>query len=625
LQQPNLRQRKYIWYQSPVMKKILFLFLLVAGYSAIAQNVGIGGVPHTNAALEVRSANKGLLMPRLTAAARQGMIGVPAGMMVYDIDAAAFMYHDGNKWRPIADPNPDSTLVDYDSGTPEVTANMTIFTTTTAKSGILYDNGGPAGPYTNNLAQDYLVYLGAGPLATNDSTIMFKIVVEEMNLESPHDTLLIYTDTRYPVKFTGTTVRTFYLPAVGALRFNFQTNASVTQAGFKIRWSQVMARNTEISPRFGWYYDVMARAVRGGTRASEDQWDTEALGLYSFGWGHGAQGNGFNSFAAGWNVLANGDHSVAMGEGNKAIGGNSVALGLNSTAAGFYSFASGQNSRTEGEGAFATGLSSDAIGMQSFAAGSDARASGRNSVAMGTGVVSKGYATAFGRYNDTLTGASNIGWVDTDPLFMIGNGTGHNSRNNAMMITKEGNTSIGGRIPVTKLHIEGGTDASLSNNSGYMVIGDVNGSNVVFDNNEIIARNNGASSTLFLQNDGGGFEVGGTAAKPGGGSWAATSDARLKQDVRPYTEGLLQLMRINPVYYRYNKQSGYDTQKEYVGVLAQDLQKVAPYMVNTFKQNNQEYLSVDNTAMMYMLINAVKEQQAQIEALTKKLEAVLAR
>jgi hypothetical protein len=126
-------------------------------------------------------------------------------------------------------------------------------------------------------------------------------------------------------------------------------------------------------------------------------------------------------------------------------------------------------------------------------------------------------------------------------------------------------------------------------------------------------------STLFLQNNGGAFEVGGTAAKPGGGSWSATSDARLKQNVRPYTDGLLQLLRINPVFYRYNKESGYDTQKEYIGVLAQDLQKVAPYMVNTFNRNNQEYLSVDNTAMMYMLINAVKEQQEQIEALKKRL------
>ncbi|HEX2629396.1 MAG TPA: hypothetical protein VHM26_10295, partial [Chitinophagaceae bacterium] len=392
------------------MKKLILSFLLFAGYNVVAQNVGIGiTVPHNTAALEIRSTSKGFLMPRLTAAARQAMFGTPAGMMVYDTDAAAFMYHDGNKWRPISDANPDSTLVDYDTGTPEVTANMTAFTTTTAKSGILYDNGGPAGNHTNNAFNEYFVYLGAGPLATNDSTLMYKIVVEEMNLESPHDTLLIYVDSDHPVKFTGTTVRTFYLPAIGALRFNFQSNASVTQAGFKIRWSQVMARNTEASPRFGWYYDVMARAVRGGMRASDNAWDTEDLGLYSFGWGYDAQASGFNSFAAGWNATASKDHAVAMGEGNKATGTNSVALGLNCTASGFYGFAVGQQARAEGEGSFATGLSNEADGMQSFVAGQASRASGRAAVAMGTGVVARGYTTVFGRYNDTLTGTSNSG------------------------------------------------------------------------------------------------------------------------------------------------------------------------------------------------------------------------
>jgi hypothetical protein len=601
------------------MNKLILFLLLLAAYGTTAQTVGIGtSSPHSTSALEVRSTNKGVLMPRLTSTARQAMFGVPAGMMVFDTDASAFFYHDGNKWRPFSDRNLDSTLFDYDLGSPEETANMTLFTTTTARSGILYDNGGPAGNYTNNAAHEYLVYLGPGPLALNDSTVMFKIVVEEMNLESPHDTLLIYTDTRYPVKFTGTTLRTFYLPAAGALRFKFQSNASVTQAGFKIRWSQVMARNTEISPRFGWYYDVMARAVRGGTRASDDQWDTEDLGLYSFGWGHGAQANGLNSFAAGWNVTASGDHSVAMGEGSSANGSNSAAFGLNTTANGFYSFAVGQHTRTGGEGSFAAGLSTEALGLQSFAAGNDTRATGQSSFAMGSGIVSRAYVAAFGRYNDTISASG--GWVDTDPLFMLGNGSGNAARSNALLVTKEGNVTIGGRIPVTRLQIEGGSDASLTNNSGYMVIGDINGTNIVFDNNEIIARNNGAASTLFLQNTGGAFEVGGTAAKPGGGSWSATSDARLKEQVRPYDEGLSQLLRINPVYFHYNKESGYDNSKEYIGVLAQDLQQVAPYMVNTINRNNKEYLSVDNSAMMYMLINAVKEQQEQIEALKKKLD-----
>ena len=61
----------------------------------------------------------------------------------------------------------------------------------------------------------------------------------------------------------------------------------------------------------------------------------------------------------------------------------------------------------------------------------------------------------------------------------------------------------------------------------------------------------------------------------------------------------------------------------YVGVLAQELKEVSPYMVDEFSFNRQDasaekYLSVDNGAMTYMLINSVKEQQQQIEELKKQ-------
>ncbi len=53
-----------------------------------------------------------------------------------------------------------------------------------------------------------------------------------------------------------------------------------------------------------------------------------------------------------------------------------------------------------------------------------------------------------------------------------------------------------------KVHLENGDDASLSS-KGFLTIGTLTSSNIVIDNNEIIARNNGATSTLYLNNDGG--------------------------------------------------------------------------------------------------------------------------
>jgi hypothetical protein len=110
------------------------------------------------------------------------------------------------------------------------------------------------------------------------------------------------------------------------------------------------------------------------------------------------------------------------------------------------------------------------------------------------------------------------------------------------------------------------------------------------------------------------FDATGAAFKPGGGAWATLSDRRVKHDIQPYAKGLDLVMAVRPVTYQYNGLGGTaDIGTVYTGVIAQELQAVAPEMV----QPRGEYLSVDPSAFTYALINAVQQQQAQIEALTK--------
>jgi hypothetical protein len=45
-------------------------------------------------------------------------------------------------------------------------------------------------------------------------------------------------------------------------------------------------------------------------------------------------------------------------------------------------------------------------------------------------------------------------------------------------------------------------------------------------------------------------------------------------------------------------------------------------MVSEFKLDKEKYLQVDNSAMTYMLINAVKEQQAMIATLRTELDVL---
>jgi hypothetical protein len=69
-----------------------------------------------------------------------------------------------------------------------------------------------------------------------------------------------------------------------------------------------------------------------------------------------------------------------------------------------------------------------------------------------------------------------------------------------------GKVGIGTTDPKVKLQIEGGKDAELGS-GGFIVIGSEAGCNVAIDNNEIMARNNGEKSPLFLQAEGGDLHI----------------------------------------------------------------------------------------------------------------------
>ncbi len=138
------------------------------------------------------------------------------------------------------------------------------------------------------------------------------------------------------------------------------------------------------------------------------------------------------------------------------------------------------------------------------------------------------------------------------------------------------------------------------------------------------------------------LEVNGTAAKTGGGVWSTPSDKRLKKDVKPFEDGLKQVLAIEPVFFKYNGEGGLKADgKEYIGVLAQDIQKVAPYTVSNFThkiiesvlqegnfvptetvKGEETFLSYDGTAVTYMLVNAIKEHQKMIEEKDAKITAL---
>ncbi|MGG5207422.1 tail fiber domain-containing protein [Chryseobacterium sp. MIQD13] len=118
------------------------------------------------------------------------------------------------------------------------------------------------------------------------------------------------------------------------------------------------------------------------------------------------------------------------------------------------------------------------------------------------------------------------------------------------------------------------------------------------------------------------LSVNGTADKPGGGSWGTFSDRRVKKDIADFKDGLNVINQLKPVTYKYNEKSGYeDLNKQYVGFIAQDVEKVAPYMINVIddsaKSGLKDKRELDESALTKILVNAIQEQQKEIEELKK--------
>ena len=143
-----------------------------------------------------------------------------------------------------------------------------------------------------------------------------------------------------------------------------------------------------------------------------------------------------------------------------------------------------------------------------------------------------------------------------------------------------------------------------------------------------------ASNLIAMQNQIGGgqalidgvgnFSVNGPALKPGGGAWAATSDARIKNVMGSYSAGLDEIAKLNPVRFTYKGNDGavhaLVKGKEFIGLVADEAMRAMPEMVSLSdgeidgrKVNDLKVL--DPTALIYALVNSVKELKAEIEAL----------
>ena len=236
-----------------------------------------------------------------------------------------------------------------------------------------------------------------------------------------------------------------------------------------------------------------------------------------------------------------------------------------------------------------------------------------------------------------------------------------------MRISSAGNVGIG-ITPSTKLHVYGaGTTStaytngdatgptlylqdsgSASGNGGQLLFGAFQG--IFAGIKGGIVNGTGPAGVLIFQTRStsgnvieqarigyqGGFAVG-TTAEPGAGAILATgnitayySDARLKDFKGKIGDALYKVSQLNGYYYTENEKAeefGYNNKELQVGVSAQEVKAILPEVIapapfdmdaENKSKSGEDYMTVRYEKLVPLLIEAIKELTAKVEALEGK-------
>lgn len=169
----------------------------------------------------------------------------------------------------------------------------------------------------------------------------------------------------------------------------------------------------------------------------------------------------YSTIGGGRRNVASGNYStIGGGYENTSALGSTVSGGVENTANGGYSTIGGgyENTINAGYSTIGGGYENTAnVGYSTISGGSRNITTGNYStIGGGSWNITTSYAeVAFGQFSDTIVGANGTQWIETDPLFKIGNGTSTSSRNNAFILYKNGNAVLDGDFQATTYYGDG--------------------------------------------------------------------------------------------------------------------------------------------------------------------------
>jgi len=558
-----------------------------------------GTTPHSSAILDLKSTDKGLLIPRMTTAQRAAITGTE-GLMIYDTTTDSFWFHDGLAWREIGGGafeisnnvvknTGDHDMDDFLFGSHELPQNGQVVKDTLfffdKSNGALRGGGVTDARWSPDSIGLFSLALGHNTKATGDygATALGRLTeaIGDHGATALGDGTEASGDNGATALGDGTEASGRY----GATALGDGTEASGNNG------ATALGERTEASGDNG------ATALGDNTKASGNDGAT-ALGERTEASGdNGATALGDDTEASGNNgATALGHNTEAIGDdGATALGERTEASGNNgATALGHFTEASGDDGATAlGNHTEASGLDgATALGNHTKASGEDgATALGDHTRAYGNdGATALGHyteangnsCTVVGTYNDTLV---SVGATVTDdsPIFIVGNGE-HMNRSNALVIRKNGQIEIGSTLLKDTFN--------MSSNESVLRMG----ANITPDADDIY--NSGGSNFRWNKV----FATNGTIQ---------TSDIRAKKSIINITYGLKDILNLRPVSYNWKKEKG-NTQQS-LGLIAQELLAVVPEVVN-IPEDKKDLLGVNYAELIPVLIKSIQELNYKIES-----------
>ena len=233
---------------------------------------------------------------------------------------------------------------------------------------------------------------------------------------------------------------------------------------------------------------------------------------------------------------------------------------------------------------------------------------------------------------------SNVGIGTTNPGYKLTVDNDALNTNNPALYVKNPNSSTAAVIA----EFVGDSDSIQIKNIGtgdYVIYNSQQSNGIaLFDGTGgVEIRYNG--STVLEADSTGGVKVTGQLSATGD-VVAYSSDERLKENIKPIESAVDKIKQLKGVTFDWNEKSeelGFEpsTKTNDVGVIAQDVEAVFPQLVqlapfdigsdedgNATSKSGEDYKTVNYARLTAVLIEAVKEQQQQIDELKAKLDGI---